>query len=153
MAAELVGGALLSGFISVMFERLAPGNVILKFFRGKKDLVKLLDKLKIKLMSANKLLSDAEEKQLTSSEVKKWLAELTHVIYRADFLMDKIETKALERKIKNESSTTNKIRNYTSTLTRKFERSVIDEGSQILESLTLLLGETNICKGYMLLWW
>ncbi|KAL5548704.1 hypothetical protein UlMin_003935 [Ulmus minor] len=53
--------------------------------------------------------------------MKNWLDELTHVIYRADFLMDKIDTKALQRKIKNESATT----------TRK----------EILERLNILLDQ------------
>ncbi|KAL5548736.1 hypothetical protein UlMin_003967 [Ulmus minor] len=144
MAAELVGGALLSGFIIVFFERLAPENVIMKFLRGKKDVSKLLDELKVKLLSADVLLDDAEEKQLTNQKVKKWLHELTDVIYRADFLMDKIDTEASQREREDESATTtSKIMNFFSTSIGAFERSVIDEGQGILKRLDDLLGQTN----------
>ncbi|KAL5548702.1 hypothetical protein UlMin_003933 [Ulmus minor] len=143
MATELVVVPLLSGFINVIFQRLAPKtDVIMKFFRGKADVVKLLEELKIKLRSVNVVLNDAEEKQLTSPDVKSWLDELTHVIYRTDFLMDKIETEAFRRKVEDESATTtSKIVNFFSTSVGAFERSVIDEGNQILERLNLLLDQ------------
>ncbi|KAL5564743.1 hypothetical protein UlMin_027907 [Ulmus minor] len=108
MAELLVGGALLSGFINVLFDRMASENVIMKLFRGKKDVADLLDELKIKLSSANELLNDAEEKQLTSQGVKKWLDDLNDVIYKADFLMDKINNEALRSKMEDESATTAK---------------------------------------------
>ncbi|KAL5548850.1 hypothetical protein UlMin_004081 [Ulmus minor] len=144
MAAELVSGALLSGFISVFFERLAPQDVILKPFCGNKDVAKLLDELKVKLLSADVLLDDAEEKQLTNQKVKKWLVELTHVIYRADFLMDKIDTEASQRAREDESATTtSKVMSFFSASVRAFERSVIDEGKEILRKLDILLGQTS----------
>ncbi|KAL5574569.1 hypothetical protein UlMin_016268 [Ulmus minor] len=142
MAGVLVGGALLSGVINVFFERLAPQDVILKLFRGNKDVVKMLDELKVKLLSVNVVLNDAEEKQLTSPDVKKWLLELTHVIYRADFLMDKIDTEASQREREDvPATTTSKIVNFFSTSVGAFERSVIDEGKEILERLNLLLDQ------------
>ncbi|KAL5564668.1 hypothetical protein UlMin_027832 [Ulmus minor] len=145
MAAELVGGALLSGFINVCLNRLdSKKDVILKFFRGKKDVATLLDELKPRLLSANVFVDDAEEKQLTDPSVNNWLRDLTDVIYRAGFLMDKIDTKALQRKIKDESATTtSRIRNRASRLTRRFERMVVDEGKEILRKLDNLLGQTS----------
>ncbi|BAU01004.1 hypothetical protein VIGAN_11015500 [Vigna angularis var. angularis] len=50
MAAELVGGALLSAFLQVAFDRLAFPQ-FLDFFRGRKLDHKLLDNLKIMLHS------------------------------------------------------------------------------------------------------
>ncbi|KAL5540716.1 hypothetical protein UlMin_045028 [Ulmus minor] len=147
MAAELVSGALLSGFINVFFERLVPQDVMLKLFRGKDYCAKLLNELKVKLWSANVLLNDAEEKQLTNKDVKKWLDELTDVIYRADFLMDKIDTEASRREREDESASAAcaacKILSFISRSVRTFEKDVIGEVQVILENLDLLLGQTT----------
>ncbi|KAL5540717.1 hypothetical protein UlMin_045029 [Ulmus minor] len=144
MAAELVSGALLSGFINVFFERLVPRDVMLKLFPGKGDLVKLLNELKVKLRSANLVLNDAEEKQLTSKDVKEWLDDLTDVIYRADFLMDKIDAEASRREREGESaSAASKILNFISTSVPPFEKDVIGEVQEMLENLDLLLDQTT----------
>ncbi|KAL5564737.1 hypothetical protein UlMin_027901 [Ulmus minor] len=148
MAELLVGGALLSGFINVLFDRMAPQDVIIKLFRGKKDVVKLLDELKIKLRSANVVLFDAEEKQLTNQDVKEWLDDLTDVIYKADFLMDKIDTEALRREMEDDESassgcTASKCLNFVSTPVHVFEKTVIVEGKKILKKLNLLLDQTT----------
>ncbi|KAL5549578.1 hypothetical protein UlMin_004809 [Ulmus minor] len=147
MAAELVSGALLSGFINVFFERLVPQDVMLKLFRGKDYFAKLLNELKVKLWSANVLLNDAEEQQLTNKDVKKWLDELTDVIYRADFLMDKIDTEASRREREDESASAAcaacKILSFISRSVRTFEKDVIGEVQVILENLDLLLGQTT----------
>ncbi|XP_062086029.1 uncharacterized protein LOC133792123 [Humulus lupulus] len=45
------------------------------------------------------LLNDAEEKQLTEQNVKKWLDELKQVIYDADHVMDKINSETLRLKL------------------------------------------------------
>ena len=47
MAAEFVGGALLSAFLQVVFDRLVSRQV-LEYFRGRKLDEKLLNKLKVK---------------------------------------------------------------------------------------------------------
>ncbi|KAL5547532.1 hypothetical protein UlMin_002763 [Ulmus minor] len=142
--AELVGGALLSGFIGVLFQRMAPQDVILKFFGGK-NIVKLLEELKINLMSANVVLNDAEVKQLTNQDVKNWVDDLTDVIYKADFLLDKIDTEASRRKREDESaaSKASKLRNYVSTSFSSFEKTLIVEVQEILEKLNLLLGQID----------
>ncbi|GMN24274.1 hypothetical protein TIFTF001_047625, partial [Ficus carica] len=97
MAEVLVGGALLSGFFNVLFDRLASQEV-LNLHQRKKGVSKLLKELEIKLRSANKLLNDAEVKQLTDEDVKKWLDDVKEAVYEADHVMDKINTKALRRK-------------------------------------------------------
>ncbi|KAL5540720.1 hypothetical protein UlMin_045032 [Ulmus minor] len=144
MAVELVSGALLSGFISVFFERLVPQDVMSKLFPGKGDFVKLLKELKVKLRSASKALNDAEEKQLTDKDVKEWLDDLTDVIYRADFLMDKIDTEASRREREGESaSAASKILNFIPRSVPPFEKDVIGEVQEILENLDLLLDQTT----------
>ncbi|XP_062078852.1 putative disease resistance protein At3g14460 isoform X2 [Humulus lupulus] len=101
MADLLVGGALLSGFINVLFDRLASKEV-LNFIRGKKVIPKLLKELEITLMSANVLLNDAEDKQLGDNNVKKWLEDLKEVLYKADHMVDKINTKALQLRMEKD---------------------------------------------------
>ncbi|WVZ13604.1 hypothetical protein V8G54_011170 [Vigna mungo] len=64
MAAELVGGALLSAFLQVAFDRLASTQFV-DFFRGRKLDDKLLRNLNIMLHSVNALADDAEQKQFT----------------------------------------------------------------------------------------
>ncbi|GMN64518.1 hypothetical protein TIFTF001_033591 [Ficus carica] len=98
MAEVLVAGALLSGFINVLCERLMT-NEALDFFRGKKLIAKLLLELKIKLLSANALLNDVEKKQFRDENVRKWIKELKDVIYGADNVMDKLNTEALRREL------------------------------------------------------
>ncbi|KHN37686.1 Putative disease resistance RPP13-like protein 1 [Glycine soja] len=74
MALELVGGALLSAFLQVAFEKLASPQV-LDFFHGKKLDETLLRKLKIKLQSIDALADDAERKQFADPRVRNWLLE------------------------------------------------------------------------------
>ena len=61
MAAELVGGAFLSASLDLLFERMAWKEVI-DFVRWKKLNQELLNKL-----------NDAEKKQLTDPDVRRWL--------------------------------------------------------------------------------
>ncbi|KAF3436947.1 hypothetical protein FNV43_RR19700 [Rhamnella rubrinervis] len=75
MAAEVVGGALLSASLQVLFERMASREV-LDFIRGEKLNHGLLKKLKIKLLSANAVVSDAEEKQICRPAVRDWLVNM-----------------------------------------------------------------------------
>ena len=97
MAAEFVGGALLSAFLQVLFERLVSGDV-LDFFRGKEPIVKLLTELRTTLYSAGLLLNDAEEKLIKDPKVGMWLDELKEAVFDADDLVYKIDTEALWNK-------------------------------------------------------
>ncbi|XP_024021208.1 putative disease resistance RPP13-like protein 1 [Morus notabilis] len=138
--AELVGSALLSGFFNVLLDRMATQEV-LNFFRGKKVLAKLLDELKIRLLSANKLMNDAEVKQLTDENVKKWLDDLKQVLYEADHAMDEINTEALRRKVEagdQSGSRASKFINSISTFFGAFENTVRSEIEDILSRLKSL---------------
>uniref|UniRef100_A0A2N9HM46 Rx N-terminal domain-containing protein n=1 Tax=Fagus sylvatica TaxID=28930 RepID=A0A2N9HM46_FAGSY len=75
MAGALVGGAFVSAFLQVAFDMVASREV-LDYLKGRKPIDGLLQKLKIELMSADAVLIDAEEKQITNPAVKKWLDEL-----------------------------------------------------------------------------
>ncbi|XP_024021207.1 putative disease resistance RPP13-like protein 1 [Morus notabilis] len=138
--AQFVGSALLSGFFNVLFDRMATQEV-LNFFRGKKVLAKLLDELKIRLLSANKLMNDAEVKQLTDENVKKWLDDLKQVLYEADHAMDEINTEALRRKVEagdQSGSRASKFINSISTFFGAFENTVRSEIEDILSRLKSL---------------
>ncbi|BAT97624.1 putative disease resistance RPP13-like protein [Vigna angularis] len=96
MALAAVGGALLSAFFDVLFDRLASPEV-LNFIRGKKP-DKLLRKVKTQLIVVRVVLADAEERQITDSNVKEWLALLRDVVYEVDDLLDEVSTKAATQK-------------------------------------------------------
>ncbi|RDY11187.1 putative disease resistance RPP13-like protein 1, partial [Mucuna pruriens] len=68
MAAELVVGALLE----VIFDRLAS-RLVLDYFRERKLHEQLLNKLKVKLLSINAVVDDAELKQIQNPPVRDWL--------------------------------------------------------------------------------
>ncbi|XP_050283430.1 putative disease resistance RPP13-like protein 1 isoform X3 [Quercus robur] len=98
MAGALVGGAFLSAFLQVAFDRLASRD-FLDFLKGRKDIDGSLKKLKKLLRSANVVLVDAEEKQYTNPSVKEWLDELKHAVYGADDILDEIGYEALRCKV------------------------------------------------------
>ncbi|KAL0007098.1 hypothetical protein SO802_008600 [Lithocarpus litseifolius] len=98
MAGALVGGAFLSAFLQVAFDRLASRD-FLDFLKGRKDIDGSLKKLKKLLRSANVVLVDAEDKQYTNPSIKEWLDELKHAIFVVDDILDEIGYEALRCKV------------------------------------------------------
>ena len=106
---------------------------------GDKDLI---DKLEIELLTADAVLSDAEEKQITNPKVKEWLNELKHAAYDADDLLDKATTAYLNLKKKIEANyikgkakaTSEEFKKRTSVFV-PFNAGVIDGLRKILERL------------------
>ncbi|XP_050283514.1 putative disease resistance RPP13-like protein 1 [Quercus robur] len=66
-----------------------------EFFANDKELI---DKLEIELLTADAVLSDAEEKQIANTKVKEWLNDLKYAAYDADDLLDEATTAGLKRK-------------------------------------------------------
>ncbi|KAJ1402110.1 P-loop containing nucleoside triphosphate hydrolase [Sesbania bispinosa] len=93
MAGALVGGAFLSGFINVVFDRLSSPEV-LSLIRSKKLDEGLLLRLKNTLYAVEAVLNDAELKQIKDSAVNKWLDDLKDAVYVADDILDHVSTKA-----------------------------------------------------------
>ncbi|KAL3027237.1 hypothetical protein AAZX31_03G039600 [Glycine max] len=95
--AEAVGGAFLSAFLDVVFDKLVTDEVV-DFIRGKKLDLNLLENLKTTLRLVGAVLDDAEKKQIKLSSVNQWLIELKDVLYEADDLLDEISTKSATQK-------------------------------------------------------
>ncbi|XP_072062524.1 putative disease resistance RPP13-like protein 1 [Arachis hypogaea] len=97
MAAALVGGAFLSSFLNVLFDRLSDPEII-NLIRGKKLSEKMIQRFKAILNGAEALLNDAERRQIREGPVKIWLDDLKDAIYEADDFLDEITTKAATKK-------------------------------------------------------
>ncbi|XP_024031502.1 putative disease resistance RPP13-like protein 1 isoform X2 [Morus notabilis] len=144
--AELVGGAFLSAFLQVLFDRLASQEVV-DFFRGKKLIVDQLKDLEIMLLSASAVLNDAEEKQMEDQNVRKWLDELKEVVYQADELVDKINTEALSRKVEGQSENNNMSKILMKLIPSSFtafDKAVKSKIVEILHRLKLLLDRKEV---------
>ncbi|KAI9115452.1 hypothetical protein K1719_013771 [Acacia pycnantha] len=100
--AELVTGAFLSSFLHVAFERLASPD-FLGYFRRRKMDDGLLKKLHAILLSVDKIVEVAEERQYRDRRVKQWLDELKDEVFKAQDLLDDIATEALRQKLHAES--------------------------------------------------
>ncbi|KAG4911488.1 hypothetical protein JHK82_052089 [Glycine max] len=88
MAAEFVGGALLSAFLLVAFDRLASPKV-LDFFCPRK-----LDEM---------LLNDAEQKQFNDPRVRGWLFAVKDALFDAEDLLDEIDYELTKCEVEAES--------------------------------------------------
>ncbi|XP_020990945.2 putative disease resistance protein RGA1 [Arachis duranensis] len=97
MAGALVGGAFLSGFINVVFDRLLTTDTVNRVL-GKKLGPGLVERLKISLHAAEAVLDDAEYKQLGDDRVRDWLNCLRDAVYDADDFLDAVLTKAATQK-------------------------------------------------------
>ncbi|KAM5585210.1 putative disease resistance RPP13-like protein 1 [Rosa sericea] len=146
MALEVVGGAFLSSALAVLFDRMASRPVV-DFIRGKKTTIGLIHKLKMKLLSVNKLLDDAEEKQLRNSRVREWLNELKDVLYHADDLLDEIKTEALRCKMEQQdsgSSNTYQVLKFSSISIHELDKSLEPRIQEILDRLELIVNEKDV---------
>ncbi|KAF3965381.1 hypothetical protein CMV_010428 [Castanea mollissima] len=144
MAGALVGGAFLSAFLQVLFDRIASSEVT-DFFRGRILSDGLLRKLKIALLSVNAVLEDAEEKQVTKSAVKEWLDELKDAVYDAEDILDEIASKALQRKLDAEFLTAGcKVRSFISTSLNPFAKEIEPKIQEVLDRLEYLARQKDV---------
>ncbi|KAJ4849940.1 hypothetical protein Tsubulata_903813 [Turnera subulata] len=100
MALSLVGGAALSASFNVLLDKLASPEVVGFFKSGRKLNNKLLEKLKITMITVSGLLNDAEEKQMMNRDVQRWLDELKDAAYHADDVLDAIAYESLRKESK-----------------------------------------------------
>ena len=95
------------------------------FFRQRKLNKGDVEKLKIRLLSVNKLCKDAEEKQFVVLSMKEWLHNLKDVVYDPEDVLDEIVTEALQRKLDVEFQTTaTKVWNSISIFFNHFDKKI-----------------------------
>ena len=143
MAEVFLGEALVSAIIEVAVEKMASPEV-LDYFKGNK-LDRLLRKLKIVLISADAVLTDAEEKQITIPAVKKWLDELKDAVHDAEDLLDAIATEALQCKSKVKSQTcTSKVWDFISLSVNPIVKGIKSELEMIIERLEYITKQKDV---------
>ncbi|XP_058224292.1 putative disease resistance RPP13-like protein 1 [Rhododendron vialii] len=131
----MAGEALLGAAFGVLLDRLTSKEFI-NFFRCRKHDERLLKKLKLKLLGLNKVLNDAEDKQFTDRDVKKWLDELKDAVYDAEDLVDAIATGALRCKVEAEyQSGPNEVQSLISSFTKFFDGKIESKLERMIERL------------------
>ncbi|KAK8469933.1 hypothetical protein PHAVU_004G013200 [Phaseolus vulgaris] len=143
MAAELVGGALLSAFLQVSFDRLASPQ-FLHFFRGRKLDEKLLSNLNSMLHSINALADDAELKQLTDPQVKAWLCDVKEAVFDAEDLLGEIDYELTRCQVEAQfepQTFTSKVSNFFNSTFTSFKRKIESEMKEVLERLEYLANQ------------
>ncbi|KAL2335690.1 hypothetical protein Fmac_016903 [Flemingia macrophylla] len=145
MAAEFVGGALLTAFIQTAVDRLASRQV-LDFFRVRKLDEKLLNRLKLKLRSINVVLDDAELKQIQSQPVRDWLFEVKDAVHDAEDLLDEIDYELTRCQVEAESEPQtflHKVSKFFNTTFSSFNRKIDSIMKEVLEKLEDLVNQKD----------
>ncbi|PRQ54918.1 putative P-loop containing nucleoside triphosphate hydrolase, leucine-rich repeat domain, L [Rosa chinensis] len=141
MALAVVGGAFLSSFLNVLFDRMASRQFV-DFFRRKRltNSTELLEELTSKLQSVNSVLDDAEEKQIRNPAVKKWLDELKDAIYATGNVLDEVNTEALRLKVEGKAEKKDNIWGdyLNSNSVDEFDKNLEPKIKDILHRLELL---------------
>nr|XP_007150950.1 hypothetical protein PHAVU_004G008400g [Phaseolus vulgaris]ESW22944.1 hypothetical protein PHAVU_004G008400g [Phaseolus vulgaris] len=148
MAAELVGGALLSAFLQVAFDKLASPQ-LLDFFRRRKLDEKLLANLSIMLHSINALADDAELKQFTNPDVKAWLLAVKEAVFDAEDLFGEIDYEFTRCQVQAQSQpqTFNyKVSNFFNSTFASFNKKIESEMKEVLEKLEYLAKQKDALR-------
>nr|XP_007150946.1 hypothetical protein PHAVU_004G008000g [Phaseolus vulgaris]ESW22940.1 hypothetical protein PHAVU_004G008000g [Phaseolus vulgaris] len=148
MAAELVGGALLSAFLQVVFHRLASPQ-LLDFFRGRKLDEKLLPNLNIMLHSINALADDAELKQFTNPDVKAWLLAVKEAVFDAEDLLGEIDYEFTRCQVhaQSQSQTFNyKVSNFFNSTFASFNKKIESKMKEVMEKLEYLAKQKDALR-------
>jgi len=134
-------GIVISPIVQVFFERMASGDFV-DFFRVRKLDDELLERFKIKLLSVNAVLKDAEDKQFTRPDVKVWVDAVYDSVYDAEQVLDEISTKAQQRKLDAEfENFGSKVLNSISKSTSRFVKKVEKQIEKLLDILDFLVNE------------
>ncbi|XP_034702883.1 putative disease resistance RPP13-like protein 1 [Vitis riparia] len=94
---EVVGELLLSAAFQVLFDKLASCDFLT--FARQEHIHAQLNKWETQLFNIREVLNDAEDKQIASSSVKLWLADLRILAYDMEDILDEFNTEMLRRKL------------------------------------------------------
>ncbi|XP_057744207.1 putative disease resistance protein At3g14460 [Arachis stenosperma] len=134
MAGALVGGAFLSGFINVVFDRLLTTDTVNRVL-GKKLGPALVERLKISLHAAEAVLDDAEYKQLGDERVRDWLNSLRDAVYDADDFLYAVLTKAATQK---------EVRSVLPSFFLNRHRKMVDNMEGVVSRIEFLVSQKDI---------
>ncbi|XP_030953076.1 putative disease resistance RPP13-like protein 1 isoform X1 [Quercus lobata] len=135
--ATIVGEALLSESVNLLLD-LASQEVV-KFIRGRKVSDTLLTKLKTSCLALSKVLNDAEEREITDTNVREWVDELKDAVYHAEDLLDEIATEALRCQVEADFvACTSKVRNFICTSFDQFGRKLESKIQEVVDKLEYL---------------
>ncbi|WJX87276.1 hypothetical protein P8452_69484 [Trifolium repens] len=149
MAVEFVGGALLSAFLQVTFEKLASAG-IQDYFRATKLNHKLLNKLNITLLSINAVVDDAELKQIRNPNVRAWLDAVKDTVLDAEDLLEEIDIELFRCKLEAESQSsaattaTSKVLNFFNASSSSFDKEIESKMHEVLDNLEFLASKKDI---------
>ncbi|XP_040368977.1 putative disease resistance RPP13-like protein 1 [Rosa chinensis] len=135
-----VGEIFLAAFLQLLLDRLTPGE-ILGYFGSLGGVGKELQKWRGTLSAIAAVLSDAEEKQLTSEAVDLWLNDLKHLAYDLDDLLNTFSNEMLEREqLKLHQTGTSKVRGFFTKVPHKVKfnfnmNSEVDEIANRLQDI------------------
>ncbi|KAF7112273.1 hypothetical protein RHSIM_RhsimUnG0246400 [Rhododendron simsii] len=140
----MAGEALLGAAFGVLLDRLTSKEFI-NFFRGRKHDERLLKRLKLKLLGLNKVLNDAEDKQINDPAVKEWLDELKGAVYDAEDLVDEIATEALRCKMEAEyQSGSNQVQSLISSFAKLFDDEIESKLEKMIDTLEDFMEQKDV---------
>ncbi|XP_057524654.1 putative disease resistance RPP13-like protein 1 [Amaranthus tricolor] len=146
---------ILGAVLAVVLDKLASKEVV-DFVKTLKLDQSLFMKLKRLMLVVEKLLADAEHRQITDPAVKSWLSELQHIFYRTEEIVDEISTQALLSSMNATSkrkSLNTKVKNlfpafssssFVKTANSKMKKVVIQLEDMVSESTSLNLKEVSV---------
>ncbi|XP_058759346.1 putative disease resistance RPP13-like protein 1 [Vicia villosa] len=135
-AATMIGGAFLSATVQTLVEKLASTE-FLDYIRNTKINVTLLRKFQTTLLTLQAVLDDAEERQINTLAVKKWLDDLKDVVLDAEDLVGEISYDSLRCKMENRQagSRTNQVLSFLSSPFKNFYRDINSQLKIMCETL------------------
>ncbi|XWS10933.1 hypothetical protein CRYUN_Cryun38cG0041000 [Craigia yunnanensis] len=145
---SVIGEAALSAFFQLQFDKLA--SYALDFVADYKEVHEQLKEWQSKLPSIQAVLDDAEEKQIKSEGVKKWLADLQDLAYDVDDILDEFAYEALRLKQKKAQAqaSTSKLRklipSYFSSTSFMFNHEMISKIKKITARLNNLESQKSV---------
>ncbi|KAL4600748.1 hypothetical protein ACB092_11G221100 [Castanea dentata] len=145
MAETMVVEAALSAIFHAVFERIASSGVV-NYFMEKKLNDESLQKLKMFLLSANAVLVDAEEKQITNPAVKEWLDKLNGAVHDAEDLLDEIVYEDLQYNLRAKSQTgTSKVWNSITAFI-SFDEGIPSKLENVLAKLKIIIEQIGVLR-------